>query len=158
MTPIMADERRFLIHRGQTLVLLALTMLLLTLMVMMTLSIGTAAARKADLDNAADAAAYTTAVATARTFNTASLLNRTMVSHYVAMAGVEAQMSYSSEVHSYFNLAAVIFRLYDNGDSSGDGKIDYIDSFTEPQITTGCSPRTAETRDASYEMWHVALR
>src|SRR5687767_11979981 len=104
--------------RGQTLVLLALTLLLLTLMVLMTLSIGTAAARKADLANAADAAAYSTALATARTFNTGAILNRTIVSHYVAMAGVEAQMAYASTVQNYFNLAGVMFRLYDDDDSS----------------------------------------
>lgn len=144
--------------RGQTLVLLALTMLLLTLMVLMTLSIGTAAARKADLANAADAAAYSTAVATARSFNTGALLNRTMVSHYVSMAGLQAQMVYSSTVHNYFNLAGVMFRLYDDGDSSGDGTVDYVDSHTEPTKLTGCGLRTTEVRDASYEMWHVALR
>jgi len=147
-----------MIHRGQTLVLLALTMLLLTLMVLMTLSIGTAAARKADLANAADAAAYSTAVATARSFNTGALLNRTMVSHYVAMAGVEAQMVYSSTVHNYFNLAGVMFRLYDDNDSNGDGTVDYVDSYTEPYKLTGCGRRTTEVRDASYEMWHIALR
>jgi hypothetical protein len=124
----------------------------------MTLSIGTAAARKADLSNAADAAAYSTAVATARSFNTGAILNRTIVSHYVAMAGVEAQMVYASTVHNYFNLAAVMFRLYDDGNSDGIGFVDYADSHFDPQKTTGCTKRTDETRDASYEMWHVALR
>lgn len=144
---------------GQTLVLLALTLFLLTLMVLMTLSIGTAAARKADLANAADAAAYSTAVATARTFNTGALLNRTIVSHYVAMAGVEAQMVYASTVHNYFNLAGMMFRLYPDADSNGDGVVDVIDSFTEPyRLVPGCDQRVDETRDASYEMWHVALR
>lgn len=145
-------------RRGQTLVLLALTLLLLTLMVMVTLSIGTTAARKADLANAADAAAYSTAVATARTFNTGALLNRTIVSHYVAMSGVEAQMAYASSVHNYMNLAAIMFRLYDDMDSNGDGTIDYVDSYSEPYRIGTCTQRTWEIRDASYELWHHSLR
>jgi hypothetical protein len=139
--------------RGQTLVLVALTFLLLTVMVCMTLSIGTAAARKADLANAADAAAYSNAIATARTFNTASLLNRTIVSHYVAMSGVQAQIAYASTVHNYFNLAANMFRMYDVG---GVNPIT-LGATIVSNTTTGCNKRTTEVRDASYEMWHAAL-
>lgn len=140
--------------RGQTLVLVALTFLLLTVMVCITLSIGTAAARKADLQNAADAAAISNATATARTFNTASVLNRTMVSHYVAMSGVQAQMAYASTVHNYFNLAANMFRMYDVGDAN---PIDLNATIKSNTPIPGCSERTDEVHDASYEMWHAAL-
>jgi len=84
------------IHRGQTLVLFALTLLLLTLMVTITLSIGMKAKEKMELETAADAAAYSQAVATARTYNSIAVLNRAMVSNLVAMAGVESLISWAS--------------------------------------------------------------
>src|SRR5262245_26837870 len=74
-------------QHGQALALFALTMLLLTLMVLMTIGIGMAATRRTDLNNAADAAAYSAAVETARTFNSAALLNRAIIAHYVTIAG-----------------------------------------------------------------------
>lgn len=82
--------------RGQTLVLFALTLLLLTLMVTMTLSIGMKAKEKMELKTAADAAAYSQAVATARAFNNISLMNRAMMSVTVAMTGVESLISWAS--------------------------------------------------------------
>ena len=56
--------------------LFCLTLLLLTLMVCMTLSIGMKAKEKMELKTAADAAAYSQAVATARTYNSISVLSR----------------------------------------------------------------------------------
>jgi hypothetical protein len=82
-------------HRGQTLVVFSLLLLLLTLMVCMTLSIGMRAREKMELETAADAAAYSQAVATARAFNSIALMNRALVSHMVAMAGVESLISWS---------------------------------------------------------------
>lgn len=145
------------VRRGQSLVLLALTMLLVTLMVLMTISIGVTAARRADLNNAADAAAYSQAVATARTFNTASLLNRAIIAHYVTISGVQAQIAYVSSGHNYFNLAANQFRMMDMGPpypiTSGATFIDPTTNTSQP----ACGQRTTEVRDASYEMWHAAL-
>lgn len=83
-------------RRGQTLVLFALTLLLLTLMVLLTLAIGMRAKEKIDLQNMADAAAYSNAVATARTLNSISVLNRAEVSHMVEMASVQSLISWSS--------------------------------------------------------------
>lgn len=83
-------------RRGQALVLFALTMLLLVLMVTMTLSIGMKAREKIEMQTVADAAAYSNAVATARTFNGISLMNRAFVGNMVAMAGVESLISWSS--------------------------------------------------------------
>ncbi|WP_224240126.1 pilus assembly protein TadG-related protein [Hyalangium gracile] len=82
-------------QRGQTLVIFALTLLLLTLMVCMTLSIGMKAREKMELQTVADAAAYSQAVATARAFNGASLLNRAFMGHMVVMTGVESLISWS---------------------------------------------------------------
>lgn len=83
-------------HRGQTLVLFCLTLLLLTLMVCMTLSIGMKAKEKMELKTAADAAAYSQAVATARTYNSISVLSRAFVSNMVAMAGVNSLISWAA--------------------------------------------------------------
>jgi hypothetical protein len=83
-------------RRGQTLVLFALTLLLLVLMVTMTLSIGMKAREKMEMQTVADAAAYSNAVATARTFNAISLMNRALMGHMVAMTGVESLISWSS--------------------------------------------------------------
>jgi hypothetical protein len=109
------------------------------------------------LNNAADAAAYSQAVATARTYNTASLLNRAIIAHYVTIAGVQAQIAYVSSGHNYFNLAANQFRMMDMGPpypiTSGA-------TFADPTTNTSvpaCGQRTNEVRDASYEMWHAAL-
>lgn len=82
-------------RRGQTLVVFALTLLLLVLMVMMTLSIGMKVKEKMELQSMADAAAYSNAVATARAFNSISLMNRALMGHMVAMTGVESLISWS---------------------------------------------------------------
>ncbi|WNG43288.1 pilus assembly protein [Archangium minus] len=82
-------------RRGQTLVVFALTLLLLVLMVMMTLSIGMKVKEKMELQTMADAAAYSNAVATARAFNSISLMNRALMGHMVAMTGVESLISWS---------------------------------------------------------------
>ncbi len=140
--------------RGQTLALFSLTALLITLMVLMTISFGMQAARKADLNNAADATAYAAAVSTARTFNTAALLNRAIIAHYVTMAGIEAQMAYISDGHNAFNLAANFFRMMD---MTGN-PVRLADAFPGLNNPSGrCDAVTWETRDASYEMWHASL-
>ncbi|QRK11811.1 pilus assembly protein [Archangium violaceum] len=82
-------------RRGQTLVVFALTLLLLVLMVTMTLSIGMKVKEKMELQTMADAAAYSNAVATARAFNSISLMNRALMGHMVAMTGVESLISWS---------------------------------------------------------------
>lgn len=82
-------------RRGQTLVIFCLTLLLLVLMVTMTLSIGMKAKEKMEMQTVADAAAYSNAVATARTFNAISLMNRALMGHMVAMTGVESLISWA---------------------------------------------------------------
>ena len=67
--------------RGQALVLSALGMVLLVLMVCMTLSFGTKAKAKMELQVVADQAAYSTSVATARTYNLISMTNRVMIAN-----------------------------------------------------------------------------
>lgn len=81
--------------RGQTLLLFALTLLLLVLMVCMTLSIGMKAREKMELQTVADTAAFSNAVATARTFNTIAFMNRAQIGHMVSMAGVQSLISWT---------------------------------------------------------------
>ncbi len=88
------------IVRGQNLVLFSLMVLLLALLVLMTLSIGAVTKDKIEAQTVADATAYSNAVITARTYNTLALLNRTQVSHMVAITSVQALISYATHVRS----------------------------------------------------------
>ncbi len=81
--------------RGQTLLLFALTMLLVVLMVCMTLSIAVKTKEKMEVQNLADAAAYSNAVVTARVFNEISLMNRAQTAQMVSMAAVQSLISWS---------------------------------------------------------------
>lgn len=81
--------------RGQTLVLFALTLLLLVLMVCVTLQVGMRAKEKTEAIMVADAAAYSQAIATARTFNMVAVMNRARAAHYVALLGTESLVSWS---------------------------------------------------------------
>ena len=67
---------RRLRKRGQALVLFALFMLILVLAAIATLSLAHLTQQKMELQVAADTAAYSEAVATARTYNSVALINR----------------------------------------------------------------------------------
>lgn len=82
-------------ERGQALLLFSITLLLLALMVLITLSISSKVKERIELQHVADAAAYSEAVVTARAFNAVSLMNRTQVSHMVALAAVQSLISWS---------------------------------------------------------------
>ncbi len=84
------------LSRGQALVMAALGMMLVTLMVCMTLSFGTKAKAKMELQIVADQAAYSTSVAVARTFNVLALTNRVTMAHMTAMLGIQSAISFSS--------------------------------------------------------------
>ena len=92
-------------RRGQNLVLMALTMLLLTLMVLGTLGIAQRVRENHELQTAADAAAYSSAVQNARGFNNIAILNRLQVSLWVAQAADESLMSWSSYARASINAA-----------------------------------------------------
>ena len=74
----------------------ALTLLLISLMVMMTLSFGTKMKEKIELQQVADQAAYSNAVVVARGFNSLALLNRVQIAHMVAIGGIQAAVSYAA--------------------------------------------------------------
>jgi hypothetical protein len=81
---------------GQTLVLFCLTMLLVTLMVTLTLSFSMRVREKMEAQHVADLAAYSSAVATARTFNSIALMRRAQTAHLVAMSAVESLISWTT--------------------------------------------------------------
>jgi hypothetical protein len=87
--------------RGQNMVLLALTMLFMALMVMMTIGLGFRIRQKHELQNLADAAAYSNAVMTARAYNDIALVNRLQVSHYVSMMTSQALISWTSYARGF---------------------------------------------------------
>jgi len=86
--------------RGQTLVLFCLSMLLVTLMVTLTLSFAMRVREKMEAQHVADLAAYSSAVATARTFNSIALMRRAQTAHLVAMSGVESLISWTSVIRA----------------------------------------------------------
>jgi hypothetical protein len=91
--------------RGQNLVLLALTMLFIVLMVTITLSLGVKVRQRHELQNLADVAAYSNAVQGARAFNNMAMINRLMVSTFVAQAADESLISYASYGRAMANAA-----------------------------------------------------
>jgi hypothetical protein len=95
--------------RGQALVLSALGMVLLVLMVCMTLSFGTRAKAKMEVQIVADQAAYSTAVAVARTYNVLALTNRVMMAHMTAMLGIQSAISFSSIWYAMVFSAALYY-------------------------------------------------
>ncbi|MDF1562501.1 MAG: pilus assembly protein TadG-related protein [Deltaproteobacteria bacterium] len=95
-----------MIHRlrrdeeGQTLVLGAVSMLVLALAVMTTISIGEAAYEKIKLQNTADAAAYSLAATQARAFNFFAYTNRAMIAHYNTALTMVAYLSFCIYVNN----------------------------------------------------------
>lgn len=90
-------------RRGQNLTLLALTMLLVTLMVLVTLGIAQRIRENHELNNLADAAAYSSAVVNARAFNDIAIINRLQVSYWVSMAANESLISWTSYARALWN-------------------------------------------------------
>ncbi len=80
--------------RGQSIVLLAATAALLAFTLMTTLSIGKAIKERVQIQQAADASAYSEAVQEARAFNYYSYTNRAIIAHYVIMMSIYGHMSY----------------------------------------------------------------
>ena len=91
--------------RGQNMVLLALTMLFLALMVTMTIGLGLRIRQKHELQNLADAAAYSNAVMTARAFNNMAAINRLEVSYWVAQSADQSLISWTGYAHAMANAA-----------------------------------------------------
>ncbi len=97
--------KRSFLQRGQTLVLFVLSMLLLLLMVALTLSFTMKVRERIEVQTVADAAAYSNAVATARTFNTIAVSNRAEIAHMVANAGAASLLNWASLYRGELNAA-----------------------------------------------------
>jgi hypothetical protein len=82
-------------NRGQSLVLFALSVLVLALVTVTTLNVSETVYQKMQLQNAADNLAYSSAVAEARAYNVVSYINRAMVLHYSAMMTFAAYLSHA---------------------------------------------------------------
>ena len=95
--------------RGQSMVLSALGMVVLVMMVCMTLSFGTKAKQKMEVQIVADQAAYSTSVATARSFNILALVNRVMIAHMTAMLGIQSAVSFAT---NWFMVVQSFFTYY----------------------------------------------
>ncbi|WP_224372209.1 pilus assembly protein TadG-related protein [Hyalangium versicolor] len=91
--------------RGQSLLLLCLALLFLVLMVCLTLSFSMKMRDKMETQNVADLAAYSGAVATARTFNSVALTRRAQTGHLVAITSVMSLISWTSMVRADLNSA-----------------------------------------------------
>ncbi|XXF78533.1 pilus assembly protein TadG-related protein [Myxococcaceae bacterium GXIMD 01537] len=103
-------------RRGQTLLIFALSLLLLVLLVCMALSTGMKVKEKMEVQSVADAAAFSNATATARTFNEVALMQRGMIGQMVAMASVQSLISWSgyyrTEIEATRTAYAVIMGEY----------------------------------------------
>jgi hypothetical protein len=95
---------------GQTLVLFALTLLLMTLMVLMTISFGVRIHERTEQQLVADAAAYSQAVVTARAFNASAALNRVLIAEMSAIAAGQALLSWAGYYHGTLNQARDVLK------------------------------------------------
>lgn len=118
--------------RGQNMVLLALTMLLVTLLVTMTIGLGLRIRQKHELQNLADAAAYSNAVGTARVFNNVALANRVEVSYWVAMAADQSLIDWTSYARA---MSAAAAQAADQAADDCDGHDDEFHDFRDAMNT-----------------------
>jgi hypothetical protein len=88
----MTRRRPLRAQRGQTLVLTALSMLIIALMTMVTFNLSRALHRRMALQQQADAAAFSTAVVEARTLNYLAYSNRAQAASLVSMMILHAHM------------------------------------------------------------------
>ncbi len=85
---------------GQSLVIGAVSLLILALAVMVTIQLGWTIDQRIKVQNAADNAAYSAAAVVARSLNFIAFVNRTSVSHYVAMMAFQSISSYLTGVQT----------------------------------------------------------
>lgn len=105
-------------------VLFVLGTLLIVLMASLTISFAMKVRERIELQTVTDAAAYSNAVATARTFNNIAVMNRAQIGHAVAQAGATSLVSWATLYRAELNAANSGF---------GIGKAPY-----QLAIATGC--------------------
>jgi len=85
-------------QRGQSLVFVTVMVLVMVLAMMLTYNIGQLTNQKIRLQNTADAAAYSAAVAQARDYNFSAYINRAMIANDVAVAQLVALRSWTENL------------------------------------------------------------
>jgi competence protein ComGC len=93
---------RACLQRGQALVFVTVTVLVMVIAMMLTYNIGQLTNQKIRLQNTADAAAYSAAVAQARDYNFSAYMNRAMIANDVAVAQVVALRSWTENYNETF--------------------------------------------------------
>ena len=93
-------------QRGQALVFVTIVMLAVLLALLTMYSMGQLTTEKMKLQNTADAAAYSSAVAQARDYNFAAYTNRAMIANQVAMAQMVGLTSWARNYDATFNTMA----------------------------------------------------
>ena len=89
-------------QRGQALVFVTVTILIMVIAVMMTYNVGQLTNQKTRLQNTADAAAYSAALAQARDYNFSAYMNRAMIANDVSVAQQLALRSWVKAFHEAF--------------------------------------------------------
>ncbi|WP_317987915.1 pilus assembly protein TadG-related protein [Hyalangium gracile] len=107
--------------------LFCLTLLLVTLMVCLTLSFSMKLREKMETQNVADLAAYSGAVATARTFNSVALMRRAQTGQLVAISSVMSLISWTSMLRANLNAA----RMAANGCPAAATALEALDEKNE---------------------------
>ncbi len=96
------QRRTRLAQRGQALVFVTLTMLVVLLALLTMYSMGQLSTAKMKLQNTADAGAYSAALAQARDYNFAAYTNRAMVANQVAVAQLVGLASWARNLNDTF--------------------------------------------------------
>ena len=91
-------------QRGQALLFVSVTALVMLLAMLTMFSMGQLTTEKMKLQNTADAAAYSAAVAQARDYNFSAYLNRGMIANDVAVAQLVGMASWSRNYYDTFNV------------------------------------------------------
>ncbi len=96
--------------RGQALVLFGMLMLILVLAALATMSLAHLTQQKMEMQVANDTAAYSQAVAAARTYNSVALLNRAQVATMVALQGIHSAISFAGTYRGSINAAMYAYQ------------------------------------------------
>lgn len=95
--------------RGQTLVLTAMSMLIISLMMMLSFNLSRAIHSRIALQQHSDATAFSTAVVQARTLNYLAYTNRAIAASLVAQTNLHATMAAASAAPELFRAGAISF-------------------------------------------------
>ncbi len=127
--------------------LFALLMLVLVVAAIATMSLSHLTQQKMEMQVANDAAAYSQAVAAARTYNSVALLNRAQVATMVALQGIHSAISFAGTYRGAINSTMFAYEDDFNGEFGKCGTWEYQINWTG-QVNTGNGQRnTCELLD-----------